>query len=167
MFLALDEAVVLNRRRFRGGRWQGFAVQAVFQDRLHALVGVGAERQGAPAGRLQALVAVAFAQPHEAQATAEALLRMHARSQDLLYQRGGGHSAVLGPADQALQIELGYATYTKLADKAVKKTKIFFATFFGSHVLRRVIEKFDELAAAPSESVDDHLYALNEYHLWR
>ena len=42
------QVVVIDLGRFRGARWQGFAIQIVLQDRLDVLVGVGAERQRTP-----------------------------------------------------------------------------------------------------------------------
>jgi hypothetical protein len=53
-------------RGWRGGGRQGGAVQAMFENRLDALIGTGAEGQGPAAGRFQPLAAVAFPQPHDA-----------------------------------------------------------------------------------------------------
>ena len=63
----------------RGGSgWtrQGLLVELVFEDRLDTLVRTCADADGASAGGFEALSAIAFAEPHDAQTRAEALLGM-------------------------------------------------------------------------------------------
>lgn len=56
------------------GQWQ--PVEVFIKDGFHTLVTGGIEVQGPAAGGLEALIGVGFAQTHNAQARAEALLGM-------------------------------------------------------------------------------------------
>ena len=55
-----------------------FLVESIPEDRFDAAVAEGVEVQGALAGGIKPLVAVGFAESHDAQAGAEGLLRMPA-----------------------------------------------------------------------------------------
>jgi hypothetical protein len=55
---------------------QGLLVEIMFEDRLDTLIRTRTDAESASAGSFEARLAVAFAEPHEAQAGAEALLGM-------------------------------------------------------------------------------------------
>jgi hypothetical protein len=57
-----------------GGTREGLLVESVFEDRLDTLGRTRAKADGASAGGFEARIAGAFAEPHEAQTRAEALL---------------------------------------------------------------------------------------------
>src|SRR5439155_13124717 len=64
--------------------WQRLRVEAALEDRFDAAVAVGLDGQRPPAGGFQALAAVAMTQPDDAEAGAEALLRVGTVLQDVL-----------------------------------------------------------------------------------
>src|SRR5579871_3908907 len=78
-------------------RGQRLLVEMVVQDRLDALVGVGLSGQGTGAGCLYALGAMLLRQTQHPQAGTKRLLRMRARSEDLLDEPSGGRSARPNP----------------------------------------------------------------------
>ena len=55
---------------------QGLLVEIVFENRFDTLVRTRTNADGASAGGFEASIAIAFAQPHDAQTRAEALLGM-------------------------------------------------------------------------------------------
>lgn len=87
------------------GRRRGF-VGAVLEDGSDRFVGTGIEQKGTGAGGVDALLAMAFDQPENADGRAEALLRMRPRTQDDVDQGlgvgphlgGFGADALVGPA---------------------------------------------------------------------
>src|SRR5258707_3984874 len=83
----------------RPWRREGLAVEPRLQDRLQASVAEGADCQRPLAGGLDAISAVAVAEPEDAETGAEALLGMGPRFQDALGQLGRRRSRLLGPAD--------------------------------------------------------------------
>ena len=73
----------------RGGRRHGEAVEAVLEDGVDVAVGAGADGDGAGTGGLEPGLAVALAEPQEAEARAVALLGMRAVREDRLDEGGG------------------------------------------------------------------------------
>ena len=89
-----------------GSARQGLAIEAVLEDGVDRAVGSGADLESSLACRLEAIDTVLAGEPQDAQAGAEALLRMGPAAQDDLDQRGGvgpdgggvALDALVGPA---------------------------------------------------------------------
>ena len=80
------------QRRSVGRRLQRLAIKRAFQDGLHAGIGAGSGRQGAPRRRFQALVREALAQAQDAETGSIAHLGMRPAFQNGGEQLGGGGS---------------------------------------------------------------------------
>src|SRR5690606_37112214 len=78
---------------------QRLQVELVLQDRFDALEAGRADAQRTDTRRFEAGLAVAFAEPQDAEAGPEALLRMAAALEDLCDQRAGGRAGLVGPGD--------------------------------------------------------------------
>ena len=92
-----------------GRRLQNLAVQVIFQNRFQALVGADLERHGAPRGGFYARVRVLVPEPDDAQAGAEALLRMRSLAQNDLDQRRCLRPDLVRPSLDALRRPVGIA----------------------------------------------------------
>ena len=76
VILRATDIAVRNHGSGSGWTRQGLLVEIVFEDRFNTLVRTRTDADGAVAGGFKALIALAFAQPHDAQTRAEALLGM-------------------------------------------------------------------------------------------
>ena len=87
-----------------GSGWtrQGLLVKIVFENRFDTLVRTGTDTDGAATGGFEPAITIAFAQPHDAQTGAEALLRMRPRSEDGFDHLGGGLARFRCPEHEAL-----------------------------------------------------------------
>src|ERR1700676_2764935 len=81
--------VVVDYRRLVRGRCAPLAISVGLQDRIDRAVGSRADLQRSAAGVLHPLGPVALDEPHDADAGAEALLRVGALAQDDLDQCRG------------------------------------------------------------------------------
>lgn len=93
------ELVALSRERL--------LVEPALQDRVHALVGFGADREGAAGCRLETLLAVGFGEFQNTDTGAEALLGVSASSDDALGQFQRSRANFLGPTHDALGRPVG------------------------------------------------------------
>ena len=75
----------------------GEAVEAVLEHGVDVAVGAGADGDGAGAGGLQPGLAIALAEPEEAETRAVALLGMRAVGEDRLDEGGGLRADGAGP----------------------------------------------------------------------
>ncbi len=95
---------------FAGGVFslgQGVLVEALVEDGFHALIAGGIEVQGPTTGGLQSLIPVGCAQPQNAQAGAEALLRVRPRAEDDRDQLSRGRASLLSPVHQTFRCPAG------------------------------------------------------------
>lgn len=76
IILCATDIAVRNYGGSSGWSGQGLLVEIVFEDRFNTLIRTRTDAEGAVAGGFEALIAIAFAQPHDAQTCAEALLGM-------------------------------------------------------------------------------------------
>src|SRR5215470_4199824 len=92
-----------------GSGWtrQRLLVEIVFENRFDTLVRTRTDADGAPAGGFEAALAITFAQPHDAQTGAEALLRMRPRGQNGFDPLGGGLTRFRGPEHEPLRGPFG------------------------------------------------------------
>jgi len=86
---------------------QRLLVESVFEDGLDAFVGRRLDFEGTPAGGLEAVGAIGFAQALDAHAGAEALLGMGARGDNALGDFGGGFAGFADPPDNAARRPFG------------------------------------------------------------
>ena len=92
-----------------GSGWtrQGLLVEIVFENRFDTLVRTRTDADGAPAGGFEAALAITFAQPHDAQTGAEALLGMRPRGKNGFDHLGGGLACFRGPENEPLGCPFG------------------------------------------------------------
>lgn len=76
VILRATDIPVRNHGGGSGWTRQGLLVEIVFEDRFNTLLRTCPDADGAVAGSFKAPIAIAFAQPHDAQTRAEALLGM-------------------------------------------------------------------------------------------
>ena len=81
---------------------QGLPVKVVFENRFDTLVRTRADAESPPAGGFEAIIAIAFAQPHDAQTRAEALLGMRTRGENGFDDWGCGLSGFRRPEHEPL-----------------------------------------------------------------
>src|SRR4029453_2523882 len=86
---------------------QGLLVEIMFENRFDTLVRTPTDADGAPTGGFEAALAIAFAQPHNAQTRAEALLGMRPRGQNGFDHLGGGLARFRGPENEPLGCPFG------------------------------------------------------------
>src|SRR5262249_38884089 len=89
----------------RGGSgWtrQGLPIQVVFENRFNTLIRTRTDADGALAGSFEAAIAVAFAQPHDAQTRTEALLGVRPRGEDGFAPCGRGCARFRCPGSKRL-----------------------------------------------------------------
>src|SRR5688572_10250619 len=84
----------------RRGGGRGEPVEAVLEDRIDVAIRARLDRDGAGAGGLEPLRAVALGQAHDAEARAIALLGMRPIRENRLRQRGGLRADGAGPVDE-------------------------------------------------------------------
>src|SRR6202521_2120969 len=113
MFSSMEETrptdVVVDYRRLVRGRCEPVAIAVGLQDRVDRAVGSRADLQRPPAGGLQPLGPVALDEPHDADAGAEALLRVRALAQDDLDQRRALGGYIAGLPRDPLRRPIGVA----------------------------------------------------------
>ena len=92
-----------------GSGWtrQGLLVEIVFEDRFNTLIRTRTNADGALAGGVEAALAIAFAQPHNAQTGAEALLGMRPRGQNGFDHLRSGPARFRGPENEPLGCPFG------------------------------------------------------------
>jgi len=87
-----------------GSGWtrQGLPVKVVFENRFKTFVRARADADGPVAGGFEAAIPIAFAQPHDAQTRAEALLGVRPRGEDGFDHLGSGLARFRGPENKPL-----------------------------------------------------------------
>jgi len=81
---------------------QGLLVEIVLENRCETLVRTRRDVQGSPAGGFEAVLAIAFAQVHDASTRAETLLGMRPGGQEGCDDACGGLSRLCRPEDTPL-----------------------------------------------------------------
>jgi hypothetical protein len=102
VILRAPDIAVRNHGGGSGWTRQGLPVKVVFEDRFNTLVRTRTDADGAVAGRFKACIAIAFAQPHDAQTRTEALLGMRPCSQNRFNHLGRGLTCFRRPANKPL-----------------------------------------------------------------
>src|SRR5215471_18579239 len=90
-----------------GRSLRGLAIELVVEDGAHRAVGQGADLDGPRGGGFEAIGAERSHQPHDAEASAEALFRMGPALQDQLAQCGRSWADQSGLAANALDRPVG------------------------------------------------------------
>ena len=81
---------------------QGLPIKVVLENRFDTLVRTRADADSPPAGGFEAIIAIAFAQPHDAQTRTEALLGMWTRGENGFDDLGRGLSGFCRPEHKPL-----------------------------------------------------------------
>ena len=102
------DIVVRNRRPVRG-RYRPSAIDVVFENRIDRAVGARPDLDRPAAGGFEPFTPIALGEPYDADAGAEALLRMRALPQDDLDQCRGMAADSAGLPAQALRRPVGIA----------------------------------------------------------
>ena len=99
LVVALTTDIGVNEGIWGLFRRQGLLVQALSEYGVDAFVGEGLDPQGSEASGLQAFGGIAFTEPDDAQAGAEALFGMRAALEDPGDELFGMGAVLAGPAD--------------------------------------------------------------------
>src|SRR5580700_2935284 len=112
--VARSADIGMEDRHAIGGRPLGsLAIELVVEDGSHRAVGQGADLNRPRGGGFQTIGAEWPHQPHDAEAGAEALLRVGPTLQDQLAERGGSWTDRSGLAANALNRPVGVATMAR------------------------------------------------------
>lgn len=87
--------------------WQGLAIEIVFENRFNTLIRTRSDSHGSPTSRLQTVVTIAFAQAHDAQTGAEAMLGMGTRGENGFDDLSACRAGFFGPPDETRRRPLG------------------------------------------------------------
>ena len=100
------DIVVRNRWPVRG-HYRPSAIEVIFEDRVDRAVGARADLERPAAGGFEPFTPIALGEPHDANAGAEALLRVRALAQDDLDQRRSVAADCTSLPAQALRRPVG------------------------------------------------------------
>src|SRR6185312_5112322 len=146
--------IVVRYRRPVRGRCRPLAIEVVLQDRVDRAIRAGTDLERTTASGFEPFAAIAFGEPQDADAGAEALLGMRAFLQDDLDERRGVAPDLTGFPPQPLRRPVGIAS---MARGHVLAHRRLLAIGGRAHMGRNALAAVEDFDRARSDTRPDRL----------